>query len=286
MSQQTPEPDNSRFAHIALLFFTVVVAAVTFVLSFHGLSDYGARVAGIGGLMSWLVPIGVDGLTLCAVAATFLLRHSQFHVRAYAWAVFGVAVAASVAGNVSHAESRHLAWDGQVGAAAWPVLLALASHLVIVTRRALEQPRRVGQPTTAEPGVVPASTVVPASSAVPASTAVPSQRRPGTGSAGTRAAGAGVAAQGPTVETPKPAPRQRPAGKATAGSRDGDLRAKARRMYAEGRTYPEIAIAVGRDKRTVQRWMQDARRAADATGAGPAAGDDAAEGPARAVAAG
>ncbi len=276
MSQQTADPDSSRLAHTALLSFTVVVAAVTFVLSFHGLSDYGARVAGIGGLMSWLVPIGVDGLTLCAVAATFLLRHSQFHVRAYAWAVFGVAVAASVAGNVSHAESRHLTWDGQVGAAAWPVLLALASHLVIVTRRALEQPRRTEQPAAAEPTAVPATPIVPSQrqpSATPRPSTTPASPAEGT-----------ALPEGPAGDAAKPAPRRRPATK-SAGTRDGDLRAKARRMYAEGRTYPEIAIAVGRDKRTVQRWMQDARRAADAAGAEPGDGDDAGE-PSRVVVAG
>lgn len=150
MTVSTPdtEPDTPRLAFGFLLGFTLLVGAVTFVLSFHGLDDYGARVAGLAGL-AWLVPLGVDGLTLVAVAATYLLRTAPWRVRAYAWLVFGVAIAASVAGNLSHAVARHLAADGMVGAAAWPILLALASHLVIVTRRWMERRRPVPVPDSA-----------------------------------------------------------------------------------------------------------------------------------------
>lgn len=148
--------DSRRLAYGALLAFTVLVAAVTFVLSFSGLDDYGRRVAELG-ILSPLVPLGVDGLTLCAVAATFLLRRAAWHVRLYAWCVFGVAVAASVAGNLSHAAAKSLSWEGMVGAAAWPILLALASHLVIVVRRNME---RAGQPTaTAAPIAEPVPAV-------------------------------------------------------------------------------------------------------------------------------
>jgi len=130
-----------RLAYGALLFFTVLVGAVTFVLSFSGLDDYGSRVAGLG-FLSPLVPIGVDGLTLCAVAATFLLRHARWRARAYAWSVFAIAVASSVAGNLSHAAAKELSSEGMVGAAAWPILLALASHMVIVVRRNMEIPQQ------------------------------------------------------------------------------------------------------------------------------------------------
>jgi hypothetical protein len=138
--------DTSRRAFGALLTFTLLVGAVTFVLSFHGLDNYGAALAGLGGL-AFLVPLGVDGLTLVAVAATYLLREAPWHVRAYAWLVFAVAIAASVAGNLSYAASRHLTPAGMVGAAAWPILLAFASHMVIVTRRWMER-----RPSVADSG--------------------------------------------------------------------------------------------------------------------------------------
>lgn len=153
VSPDVAERDTSRAAYGALIFFTVVVATVTFVLSFHGLDDYGTRVAGLGQL-SPLVPLGVDGLTLVAVAATYLLRFAPWRVRSYAWLVFAIAVGASVAGNLSHAAARHLGRDGWVGAAAWPILLALASHMVIVTRRWMERVRDVPVPD-AEPDTEP-----------------------------------------------------------------------------------------------------------------------------------
>lgn len=126
---------TSGVALWALIAATTVVAAVTFVLSFAGLVDYATRVAGIPRHLAWLVPVGVDGLTLCCIAATHLLRHATWWVRIYVWAVFGVAVAASVAGNVSHAASRGLTYQGMVGNAAWPIGLALATHLLVVVRR-------------------------------------------------------------------------------------------------------------------------------------------------------
>jgi hypothetical protein len=155
MPPTTPTVSDSarRVAYRYLLGFTALVAAVTFTLSFHGLDGYGRDVAGIPVLLSWLVPVGVDGLTLCAVAATFILRHDRWKVRAYAWLVFAIAVALSVAGNVEYAAARHLPPMGQGGAAAWPILLALASHLVVFTRRSMD---RRTTPETSQPEPVPA----------------------------------------------------------------------------------------------------------------------------------
>jgi len=122
----------------ALVAFTGIVGADTFTLSFSGLDDYGRRVAHYGAL-SPLVPIGVDGLTLVAIAATSLLRRAPWHIRAYAWLVFIVAMGLSVAGNLSHAVADRLTWQGELGAAVPPLLLALASHLMVVTIRAIER---------------------------------------------------------------------------------------------------------------------------------------------------
>lgn len=237
----------SPVAYRALLVCTVVVATVTFALSFHGLSDYGQHVAGINGWMSWLVPVGVDGLTLCAVAATFLLRHASIHIRAYAWFVFAVAVGASVAGNLSHAASRGLSWEGKIGAAAWPILLALASHLVIVTRRAIERATRDSHDTPHD-----------------MTRQEPDPRTP-------------VAAPEPTIALPvinptaaTATPAGDPVTPLTPGTtrgvipmhRVGDIerRHKARAMRQAGRTNQEIADAVGATVRTVQRWLADNTR--------------------------
>lgn len=220
-----------------LLGATVLVAAVTFVLSFHGLTDYGQRVAGIEGRLAWLIPLGVDGLTLCAVAATFLLRHAELRVRAYAWLVFGVAVAASVAGNLSHAASRRLTSDGMVGAAAWPILLALASHLVIVSRRAMERQGAATSPGTAPTAPPPAShrDVAPAPSAPP------------------------TAAEATETASP-PAARRTPARRRTATAKPDDARSEARRRYADGDKVAEIVLALKVSRKTVERWTSDLRQ--------------------------
>lgn len=163
-----------RLAFGAAVFVASLVAADAFVWTYHGNDDYGHRVAGLS-YLSPVVPIGLDGLTLVAVAATFLLRHAPLRVRLYAWMVFGVAMSLSIAGNLSHADSRHLGWQGMAGAAVAPVLLGLSSHLVIVVRRALDRP------VAAEPAPVVAPTVVAAQPAPPtvAELALPPRRPSG-----------------------------------------------------------------------------------------------------------
>lgn len=122
----------------ALLVCTVLVAAVTFALSFYGLEDFGRTGMQLPVPLSWLVPIGVDLFSLCGIAATYLLRDANWRVRLYAWAVFLVPTGLSVAGNMAHAQHRQMDSSGVVGAAVAPVLLALATHLVVVVRRHLQ----------------------------------------------------------------------------------------------------------------------------------------------------
>lgn len=237
----TPKtPDDKRVAYLALLACTVGVGAVTFALSFVGLRDYGERVVRLDPSLSWLVPVGVDGLTLCAVAATMIVRHGRWHVRLYTWTAFGVAVAASVAGNVSHAQALGLSWQGHVGAGAWPVFLALSSHLVIVVRRHMERAneRRTGHATD-QPTPVGAE-ALPATSP-PAAEPTPPRRR---------------------------VPRK-------AANRDNDLtRQRARDAYRRGETQTAIAAKLGVSHRTVQRYTAGVRppkptAAADTTATEP-----------------
>lgn len=141
--------DGGAYALWVLIGFAATVAVITFVLSFVGLDDYGRRVADEHTL-SFLVPLGVDGLTMVGVMATYILRAAPWHVRAYAWLVFSVALALSVAGNLSHGLAHHLSMQGLVGAAIWPVLLAFSSHVVVVVRRWQERLRTVAIARPAE----------------------------------------------------------------------------------------------------------------------------------------
>lgn len=235
-----------RAALAALIALTVAVGVVTFTLSFVGLRDYGIRVQGLNTWLAPLVPVGVDILSLCGVAATYLLRHAAVRVRAYAWLVFGVAVALSVAGNLTHAVARHLSPAGMVGAAAWPILLALAAHLVIVTRRALERHDQrtgsdIGGATGAEdvaPEPAPAADIVGPTAAPTTSPRVAPARR-------------------------KPAPKRQPRARNLS---DNDLaKHTARRRVAAGESCATVARDVGVAAKTVERWTTDIRAARDTT---------------------
>lgn len=254
MTDSPAQSDSRRAAYAILIACTIGVGAVTFVLSFVGLRDYAERVAGYHSSLSWLVPVGVDGLTLCAVAATMILRHARWHVRLYAWAAFGIAVAASVAGNLSHAEAQQLSWQGRVGAGAWPVLLALSSHLVIVVRRNMERDRDATE-YDAEPQAGPAW--------ADAETPPPVATEPA----------APVATDDDRPVRQEPAPRA--ARKATAKARGGRsndlLRQRARRDYLNGDTdLTALAQRLKVSRRTVERYTDDLRQTATPNAAPPA----------------
>lgn len=138
------EPDTEvrslwQAGFVVLIAFTVLVALVTFALSFYGLEDFGRTGMGLPHWLSPLVPLGVDLFSVCGIAATYLLRFARARVRAYAWFVFLVPTLLSVAGNMAHAAHRNLGGAGIVGAAVAPVVLALSAHLVVVVRRHMER---------------------------------------------------------------------------------------------------------------------------------------------------
>lgn len=137
----------------ALVVAVVAVVVVTFVLSYHGLYEFGTRLAFLPRALAVAVPVGIDVFSLCALFATFLCRDAHWRVRFYCWLVFGTTVAVSVAGNAIYAvwaveqraaavgvAARDVVWSYREysavgGAALWPALAAGALHLLIITRR-------------------------------------------------------------------------------------------------------------------------------------------------------
>lgn len=152
--------------HVAVA-ATTLVACVAFVVSFVGLEDYGRRVMLLGD-MSPLVPIGVDGLTLCAVAVTQIMRHDRWYARSYAWLVFIVAAAMSVAAQMSHAINKGMSPAGVAGTMAVPVVMALGMHLVIFALRSSRKPVNESKPakTSHSPPTPPAPKTVAAKGGV------------------------------------------------------------------------------------------------------------------------
>lgn len=245
-----------------LVAVTLFVAVVAFVWSFHGLDDYGRRVEQLAG-MSWVVPFGIDGLTLVSVAATFLLRQAHWHVRLYVWAMFGVAVSLSIAGNLSHGQARHLTWQGMLGAAAAPVILALATHQVVVVWRELDRRRAAARLANPQPIHVTASETAPVEPAAiaPAAshpiTAMPTFPIPPVGLQETLRRAAEITADVDREKITEPARRT---AAARAGTRKGtNNQRKARDLVAGGMSCAEVALRLGTSKRTVERWTADVR---------------------------
>jgi len=210
------ETNPYRVAFAVLICCTVLVALVSFALSFYGLNDYGHTVMRLPVWLSPLVPLGVDLFSLCGIAATYLLRRAPGQVRAYSWLVFLVPTGLSVAGNLAHGESRALAQAGLIGAAVAPVILALATHLVVVVRRHLE--------TVSVSDSSGVSTVVPAEPEFVHFIAPEPMRLNGNG------AGAGT------------------------DSASDSMQARALVLLLGDRTVSEVAAEIGVDPRTVQRW--------------------------------
>lgn len=126
-----------------LLFFVVTLVAIANgILSSVGLYHYGNKVQGLPPQLAILEPVSVEGMTVAAIAAIYILRHAGFWTRLYCWLVFGVAVGASVAGNIAHVaytdDKKGVALVFAVGAAIQPVFLTLSTHLLIVAMRHAE----------------------------------------------------------------------------------------------------------------------------------------------------
>jgi hypothetical protein len=226
-------PRPAQVAWVALCAFAGVVAAASFALTYHGLYGYGRDVARLGDF-AWLVPVAVDGATLCAIAATFLLAHTALRVRAYAWLVFLATNTLSVLGNLAFAHSHGLGWQGSVGAGAWPVLVTLVAHLGIVAwrqsplgvhpeeRSALKRPR----PRALAPEDSP-----PQTSLAPA---VQPDERPGPTTAAT--------------------PRRRGGGRRRTTPQQ---RTEALGLLDDGLSAARTALKVGVSKRTVEIWRKE-----------------------------
>lgn len=117
-------------ALIALLLISAAAAAT----SFFALYWVGTAALGWPAAIAALFPVAIDGLAATASAATVIFVAKSRELRAFAWAVFLLLLAVSLAGNVAHA--FHVGhpdvlprWLFATLAAAPPVIVALGVHL-------------------------------------------------------------------------------------------------------------------------------------------------------------
>jgi hypothetical protein len=234
MSEAKSSEDQAKraaaYAGVALFALVLTVACATFTLTYHGLYGYGHDVTRLG-RFAVVIPIGVDGLALVGIAASFVLAHAPFRVRAYAWAVFAIGSLASIAGQLADAQARGLRWQGWVGSAFWPVGLALAAHLAVVTwrwRSRMQVPAATLVTVTSKPRSA-ASDNIPASASPAPPAGPPAQKRPALPS----------------------------------GGRQGGTKEAVRARYAAGVGLAEILLAWSGDgkpsKRTLELWTRDLR---------------------------
>ncbi|MFF3918302.1 DUF2637 domain-containing protein [Streptomyces sp. NPDC001852] len=127
-----------------------VLAAAGFALSYDALRQT-ADAIHVRGALTYLFPLVVDGFIAYGVRALLILRRAAFTARAYVWALFLAATAASVWANTLHAvrlndqaptgSGLHLG-DTAVGALSMiaPLALAGAVHLGILVARHATMP--------------------------------------------------------------------------------------------------------------------------------------------------
>jgi len=121
---------------------TILIAALSSVLSFAALSDV-ARRSGVGIPVLW--PMIVDGLILVATFAVVAVQGS-----AYAWMMLGSGAAVSIAGNILDAVTPEGPMPSQIAAvvaAVPPVALVAVTHLTVHLARHASVTRHATTPT-------------------------------------------------------------------------------------------------------------------------------------------
>lgn len=133
-----------RMTRATAVGITVLIAALSFVLSFASLADLAARTVWPGNL-AWLWPVIIDGTIVLATMAlvAFSAYPEQRGPRRYFWALLGVGAAVSVTGNAVHAmlPNDHLpgpvlgSWGAAAIACVPPIALVLVTHALSILWR-------------------------------------------------------------------------------------------------------------------------------------------------------
>jgi hypothetical protein len=123
---------------------TVLIAVLSFALSFSSLADLAARTVWPGKL-AWLWPVIIDGTIVLATMAlvAFSAYPEQRGPRRYFWALLTVGAAVSVTGNALHAtlpnsqvpEQPVGSWGAAALACVPPIALVLVTHALSILWR-------------------------------------------------------------------------------------------------------------------------------------------------------
>ncbi|BBY96410.1 hypothetical protein MGALJ_60790 (plasmid) [Mycobacterium gallinarum] len=143
-AQQAARLSLVRMTRATAVGITVLIAALSFVLSFSSLADLAARTVWPGRL-AWLWPVIVDGTIVLATMAlvAFSAYPEQRGPRRYFWALLGAGAAVSVAGNAVHAMLPNAnlpdqplgSWGAAAIACVPPIALVLVTHALSILWR-------------------------------------------------------------------------------------------------------------------------------------------------------
>lgn len=168
-----------------------LLAVCAAILSYNGLHRLAAGPGGVPGALSYLLPVVVDGLVVVGSLSTVYAALAGLSGR-WPWALVGMGVVTSVAGNIAAADATVVA---RFVAATPPVVLALALETAVRLGR-----HRAGLPA---PARVRSRRTVPAATAATVSlTPAPTPTPPPGGPAGrgsTRERVASILAENPAM---------------------------------------------------------------------------------------
>lgn len=139
---------------MVIVMLVAVVAATSLAslfMSFHGLRDLVERAEGVAGWLSSVGPFGIDGLQIGSLFGIVVTSGAPFKVRFYLWCVFLGSIGVSTAMNASDAVIRHAGLPGVVLSGFWPVLLAAATHVLVVAIRWWLESRQIAELAATEP---------------------------------------------------------------------------------------------------------------------------------------
>lgn len=250
-------PDRATVLRLGLVVAVaanVAVTFATFVLSFAGLHGFGVSRMLVRPDLAWLVPVAVDGLIVVGIVAAVVLRNAAG--RSWAWLALVLGVALSSGGNAWRVHG-HTGLDGEIGAAALPVLTAVGTELIVVLVRHIwpAQAEPLFAPGPVVPGPLATRPDLPTTGPVRPRPYPPETSPPA--SASERPA---AFRSEPTVFQVRP-----PLASDTPAPPGGDATSMQRREWAvdavlSGRvTTTRAAEIVGKDKGTVSRWVNGAR---------------------------
>jgi transposase-like protein len=242
---------TSSLPLLSLFVVVSLIAAFAYGISAWQVYGFADHVWGLPLVLCLASAVIADLLSLAGLFATYLLRTAKLRVRAYAWFVFLLMTALSIAAAEAFAHWRTLdetaqklathqgGMASQVASGAVVVSLALAVHLLIVVRRHVME--------------IPTLPSAPASETRSIKLPTPPPIRPVyqyEKPIGPRPA-----------PTPRPALAQRPEKRRTSSANrvhtPGDQRDEyARRVVERGEHPADIAAEVGKSTRSIELWVK------------------------------